>query len=177
MTEPEPGNPNPTIYLAGPVNYLDDGGASWRKEVIDEYGDIFDFKNPLDQYNVPVEDLTVVDESDSRVADTGYVTHTEIVESDKQMLRESDGVLIGYVKVKSIGTPMECMWAHDRRYPIGLWIRDDTDHGDLETWYLDHCPTISHDRNKTLQAVHRQIQNQSTFERLYSRMVTRMLTW
>ena len=127
----------PIIYLAGPVRNLEDGGAGWRVAIEERYGEQYDFRNPLDKYNVPAEDLTVVS-GRSDPEDESTVGTTEIVEGDKELLRESDAVLVGHHDVQQIGTPMEVMWAYDRGYPIALVSYDVIDMADLSPWYREH---------------------------------------
>ena len=138
-------NSKPTIYLAGPVMSLDDGGASWREDVEAYCCDAIDTRNPLSKYNIPVEQLTVVDGDSGN--DDRTVSVSEIVENDKRLLDESDGVLVGYSAVRSIGTPMEVMWAYERDMPVVLWSRDETPLSQLSPWYryhVDHVtPTLS----------------------------------
>ena len=51
----------PTVYLAGPVMSMDDGGAGWREDVEAYCGEALETRNPLSKYNIPVGDLQVVD--------------------------------------------------------------------------------------------------------------------
>ena len=135
-----------TLYLAGPVASLKDGGASWRHELVDEYTEDDDvhFENPVAKYNVPAGDVDIVpSESD----DPGEVTPGEIVEADKSMLRKSDGVLVGYSDVQSIGTPMEVMWASERDVPVVIWIRDGTLFHELSPWYRYHADAVTTSRS------------------------------
>lgn len=152
-----------TIYLAGPVASMADGGASWRDEIIDTYGDTYDFRNPLSKYNVPAQDLTIVDGT-SNPDDDHTVGTAEIVESDKQMLRECDGVLLGYSQVHSIGSPMETMWAHERHYPIALWVRDGTDFEDLSPWYRYHATALTNSAELALRHIERQTEDTTKCE-------------
>ena len=128
-----------TIYLAGPVANVEDGGSQWRNELVESYPNS-DFNNPLDKYNAPAEDLTIV--TKPARGDT-EVTHTEIVEGDKELLRESNAVLVGYTDVLSTGTPMEVMWAYERNYPITIWLRDGSILPDLSPWYQYHADFIT----------------------------------
>lgn len=131
----------PTTYLAGPVASLDDGGASWRETVMDERLQ-FNYEDPLEKYNVPLDDLEVVaDDSTKRYRDN-TVTVSEIVEGDKAKLRNSNAVLVGYENVHSIGTPMEVMWSYMHGYPVLLWVRDDTPRDKLSPWYRYHVSDI-----------------------------------
>lgn len=146
---------NPAIYLAGPVMSLADGGAGWRDEVIDLFGDEYDLLNPLAKYNVPAEDLTVVDGT-SGDADN-VVGVNEIVEEDKRLLRHCDGVLVGYSAVRSIGTPMEVMWARERDLPVAIWIRDGSDFEDLSPWYRYHATAMTNCLDMALGHLERQV--------------------
>lgn len=128
------------VYLAGPVQAYQDGGAAWRDRIIRQFDDEFDFRNPLDKYNVPVEDLTIVDGAGTST--DGVVSVTELVEADKDLLEESDAVLVGYSDVQSVGTPMEVMWAYERDIPVAVWLRDDTSYEDLSPWYRYHAGAV-----------------------------------
>lgn len=141
----------PSIYLAGPVAAYEDGGAGWRDQIVSDHQDWYDFKNPLDKYNVPVDDLTIVQQAESDRDDT--ISVHELVESDKTLLRGSDAVLVGYSDVQSIGTPMEVMWAYERGMPVGIWIRDRTSKTDLSPWYRHHATRISHIRDAALKSI------------------------
>lgn len=150
-----------TLYLAGPVGSLEDGGASWRQDLVDEYAEDDDvhFENPVAKYNVPAGDVDIVPyESDH----PGEVTPGEIVEADKSMLRESDGVLVGYSDVQSIGTPMEVMWAHDRYMPVVVWIRDDTLYSELSPWYRYHADAVTTSRSEAVALLRLAIDQKAT---------------
>jgi len=126
----------PIIYLAGPVAHKDDGGASWREAIKDAYEDEpVEFRDPLDKYNVPAQDLDVVPGESDPDEDT-TVGVREIVEGDKELIDESDGILVGYEPVRSVGTPMEVMYAYERDMPIGMWVRDED--GTFSPWYRGH---------------------------------------
>ena len=146
----------PTIYLAGPVAAMVDGGAGWRDDIKEMFGAEFDFRDPLSKYNVPAEDLEIVpglSDSDDETTVGVY----EIVEGDKQLLEESDGVLVGFSHVHSIGTPMEVMWAYERDYPVALWLRDDTRRDELSPWYRYHATSITTDPGAGLGHIDRQL--------------------
>jgi nucleoside 2-deoxyribosyltransferase len=133
----------PIIYLAGPVAHKEDGGASWREAIKDAYAnEPVGFRDPLSKYNVPAQDLTVVNGTSEPDDDTTVGTR-EIVEGDKELIDETDAVLVGYEPVRSIGTPMEVMYAFERDIPIGLWLRDAD--GDISPWYKEHVSfTVKH---------------------------------
>jgi hypothetical protein len=131
----------PVVYLAGPVANVPDGGASWRESVEAEYGDEIETRNPLENWNVPLDDLAI---SESPHADReGVVGYADIVESDLELLEESDAVLVGYEDIQSVGTPMEVRWAYERDYDIAIWVRDDTAVHDLSPWYLHHASAVT----------------------------------
>jgi nucleoside 2-deoxyribosyltransferase len=145
----------PTVYLAGPVAAYADGGAGWRDRVQREYDDRFAFRDPLSKYNVPVDDLTVtMGESDG----PDEVSVTELVESDKEMLADSDAVLVGYSDVQSIGTPMEVMWAYERDVPVVIWVRDETPVHDLSPWYQYHATAITNSLKQAALRVYAEAQ-------------------
>lgn len=148
--------PETTIYLAGPVGAVEDGGAGWREEVADFFADEYDFRDPLAKYNVPADDLTVV-EGHSDPEDPATVGVDELVEADKTLLRESDGVLVGYTAVQSIGTPMEVMWAREREYPVAVWVRDETPLDDLSPWYRYHATAQTTNVELALRHLDRQV--------------------
>ena len=150
-----------TIYLAGPVASLDDGGASWREEITEAHAedDTVHFENPVAKYNVPAGDVEIVEVDTD---DPSEVTPGEIVEADKSMLRESDGVLVGYSDVQSIGTPMEVMWAHERDVPVVIWIRDETLYGELSPWYRYHADAVTTSRSEAVSLLRLAIDPQRT---------------
>lgn len=145
----------PTIYLAGPVAHAPDGGAEWREDLIDRFGDRYEFRNPLERFNVPADDLTVVP-GVSNPDNPETVGVDEIVEGDKQLLDESDGVLVGYTDVRSDGSSMEVMWAREREYPVALWVRDDTDFEALSPWYRYHATEVTEEPEMGLRHIERQ---------------------
>jgi hypothetical protein len=133
-----------TVYLAGPVAAVRDGGAGWRNAVTEAYGDDFEFANPLDKYNVPLDGLEIVP-GNSPDDDEETVGVNEIVRGDKQLIRESDALLVGYLSVQSIGTPMEVFFAARRlNLPVALWIRDGTPIEDMSPWYRYHVDKMTH---------------------------------
>jgi len=91
---------------------------------------------------VPLEELEIVPGA-SRDGVDKTVGVRELVENDKRLIDESDGILLGYTAVRSIGTPMEVMYAREREMPVAIWIRDDTDMEDLSPWYQYHATAIT----------------------------------
>jgi len=86
----------PTLYLAGPVQHADDHGVSWR-ETAAETAHSFETADPLDKYNVGLDDLEIVHGGESG---EGEVTPAEIVHNDKRLIDESDAILVGFDNVR-----------------------------------------------------------------------------
>jgi len=139
------------VYLAGPIAAEADGGAAWRDAMVQDFPDI-EFLNPLDQYDVPTDDLSIVD---APTAADGAVSVRELVEHDKRLLAKADGILAGYSDVQQIGTPMEVVagWRDD--VPVSMWIRDDTPLTDISPWYRYHCGQITNDRGLAVSFLER----------------------
>jgi len=136
----------PTIYLAGPVADVADHGVGWRQNV-SELVDSFEVNNPLDKYNVALDDLDIVHH---RPPGEGEITPAQIVENDKRLIDDSDALLVGYETAESIGTPMEVFYAHSTPKPIVLWIRDDTPPEALSPWYHAHADAIEENLTNAL---------------------------
>lgn len=101
------------VYLAGPVQHADDNGNGWRDYLMANSDD-FDWQNPLDEYEVQLDDVRMVEEY-PRAGDNDvtYITFEDLVASDKEMVDEADAMLVGWGRVPSVGTPMEMMYAHN----------------------------------------------------------------
>jgi len=143
-----------TIYLAGPVQYAPRGGGGWREWVEQEFdNERYEFLNPLEKYNVSADDLEIV-AGRSHPDSEETVGVREIVERDKGLIRDADGVLVGYSPRRSIGTPMEVMYAYAREIPTALWVRDDTDIEALSPWYRYHTDYVAGDVGACLARLH-----------------------
>jgi len=125
----------PTIYLAGPVAHADDHGVGWRETVEDNVSS-FHTANPLDKYNIPVEDLTIV-RGDADASGDNEIHARTIIKNDKRLIREADGILVGYEDVQMTGTPMEVCWCDEvfPEKPIVVWMRDETSRDELSPWW------------------------------------------
>ena len=132
-----------TVYLAGPVRNLDDGGLSWRQEVRDKLKPYYEIESPLDKYNPSVEDIEVVDQSFPQ--DDSKVECWEIVRSDKAQIDKSDVLFVGHANVQMIGTPMEVMYAYERDIPIAMWDMDDVGEENMSPWFRKHVDVIESD--------------------------------
>lgn len=89
----------PTVYLAGPIQHVNDYGKGWRAHVKDEYDGI-KWVDPTD-----MEDPT---EAARRDALGGT---EELVEDEIRIVREADGMLVHWEEVPTCGTPMEMAYA------------------------------------------------------------------
>lgn len=140
-----------TVYLAGPVRNLDDGGQSWRQDVRDVLEPHYDIESPLDKYNPSVEDIEVVDagvwDDDSKVP------YWKIVSSDKEQIDDSDILFVGHKDVQMIGTPMEVMYAYERDIPIVIWDIDNTGESNMSPWFRKHADRIESDLESTAIAM------------------------
>lgn len=130
--------PEPAVYLAGAVgNHPDPVG--WREDIIEQFGDRIAFRNPLGKYECTLGELTILPGHQ----DGGDPTTTgvaDIVEDDKELLRDSDAVLVGYERSHgSVGTPMEVLFAYERDLPVAICIQDDTMHHEIPAWYRYHA--------------------------------------
>jgi len=129
--------PKPVVYLAGAVQDHPDP-VGWREDVIDRFGDRVAFKNPLGRYECAPDELTVLP-GHRDGGDTTTVGVADIVETDKELLDDSDAVLVGYERSHgSVGTPMEALYAYERDLPVALCIQDDTMHHEIPAWYRYH---------------------------------------
>lgn len=144
----------PAIYLAGPVAAFEDGGAAWRDQLVAERDNV-EFLNPLDRFNVPVDDLTIV-EGDSG-DDPELVSVSEIVKTDKELLDQADAVLVGYSDVQQIGTPMEVMAGFGADKPIAIWVRDRTPFDELSPWYRYHAGALTNSPDLALMHLRRTV--------------------
>jgi nucleoside 2-deoxyribosyltransferase len=137
----------PAIYLAGPVNAPEDSGRGWRNALVEHYRDGVEFLNPLDEVLAESAGDIV---PDGQPTDVGEVTHSELVQTDVQLLRDADAFLIGYSHIRQVGTPMETLLAAGYGYPIALWIRDETPRRGLSPWYHYHVDQITHNHEAAI---------------------------
>ena len=132
-----------TVYLAGPVRNLDDGGLSWRQEVREVLEPYYEIESPLDKYNPSVDEISVVEKPTPN--DDSEVGFWEIVRSDKAQIDKSDVLFVGHKSVKMIGTPMEVMYAYERDIPIVIWDMDDVGEKNMSPWFRTHADIIESD--------------------------------
>ncbi len=140
-----------TVYLAGPVRNLDDGGSTWRQKVREKIEPHYEIESPLDKYNPSVEDIEIVD--DAVYGDDSKVAYWEIVRSDKQQIKNSDILFVGHKDVQMIGTPMEVMFAFERDIPIVIWDIDNTGESNMSPWFRKHADRIESNLESTAIAM------------------------
>ncbi len=135
---------NPTIYLAGPIRDVPDNGTEWRKRLQYQFEDEYELLSPLSKYDVPVDELQIVDGAVSE--DLADVVGTDdIVDGDLDLIDRADGLLVGYINTgRMVGTPMEVMYArHVIGMPVAIWIRDGTSKQDMSPWFQSLATTIA----------------------------------
>lgn len=119
----------PAVYLAGPVQHVEDGGSTWRDKVKELYGDQFDLLDPLDKYDTSSLEVEWLqpDETPSDYPDADEVlSPMEIVGPDKDMIDASDVVLIGLRDtVPMYGTPREHEYAHQTDTEVVMWYKEE----------------------------------------------------
>lgn len=134
----------PTVYLAGPVQHMDDGGHGWRDDVEWSYDEQIDFLNPLDKYDTPATEVVWLgpgeDESDYPDAEE-VCTPQDIIDADKEMIDESDVVFIGLREsVPMYGTPREHEYALQTDTPVVVWYDEGMD---LSPWTIEGTAFLS----------------------------------
>lgn len=135
------------VYLAGPVRSVDDGGHGWRDWVTSTF-DQFEWMNPLDKYDSNANDVKVVESKDNVEEEGEVITRGELVKSDKNMIRRSDAMLVGWTKVPSVGTPMEVMLAYQQKMPIAVWLEprgsmDLLEEREFSPWLKYHADVLT----------------------------------
>lgn len=114
----------PTLYMAGAVANKDDNGAGWRDQLKENIDDI-EWKDPLDKYDADEISIMLGGGSDGvdfeEEGGETTVTDAEIVEGDKEMIDESDALLVYWEQgVAKAGTPMEVIYAYERDMPVAV---------------------------------------------------------
>jgi len=82
----------PSVYLAGPVMYPDDGGHGWRDYVKDEWADSAEWVDPLDKYDTSATEVEISDDPDG-------ISPGTIVEEDKAMIDGCDAEPLAVARV------------------------------------------------------------------------------
>lgn len=111
-----------TIYLAGPVEKVDDA-TTWRENVIKEYRNV-EFINPMDHNFDSTED------------------RYEIFFTSLRAVQLSDFVIVNYVPgAETYGTPIEAFWAWLNGVPVLTWSLEDPE--DMPSFLVTISDNIS----------------------------------
>lgn len=118
------------VYLAGPIQHVNDYGKGWREWLKNEHDNgRYEWVDPLDKYNTMEE------------AEDEW-TNEDIVEDDLKLIDGCDGLLVHWDAVPTAGTPMEVFYA--RRYSGGPVIVQTTLHeSDISPWIDYHADFIA----------------------------------
>jgi nucleoside 2-deoxyribosyltransferase len=112
---------NLVVYLCGPINGCTDAECKDWREAAKEF---FGHRDPMKR--------------DYRGKEAE--SYREIVELDKRDIRQSDIVLVNYVK-PSVGTAMEVYYAWTLGKPVVLWCAPDAV---ISPWLRYHSTAIVH---------------------------------
>lgn len=132
----------PTVYMAGPIHHTDgDDASNWRDRT-KEAVDWFDWCDPLDH-------------ADCKAGEAGE----EVVEVDKELLEECDGVLVGWTGDLTVGTSMEILLAWQQGIPIVVWWRPNDKAAShtptqMSPWLTYHATGIEDDGLKATDKLH-----------------------
>ena len=128
--------PDPSLlpYLCGPINGCTDDEAMTWHAAVREF-----FPNSIDPM---VRDYRGVERA----------CYREIVELDKQDVRNCDVVVVNYVK-PSVGTAMEVFYAHSIGKPIILWCAEGAEPS-LSPWLRYHATCIVLSLEGAVEAIH-----------------------
>jgi nucleoside 2-deoxyribosyltransferase len=121
------------VYLAGPVIHAKDNGISWRENVREN------FENQAEWVD-PTEDLIYSPEEH---------TPEEVVENDRELLKDCDAVLVGLTKHRTVGTWREVEYALTvLDIPVVFWFEPrgsrsvDFEEQNLSPWLLEAGPVF-----------------------------------
>ena len=120
-------------YLCGPINgCTDDEATTWRNRLLEI------FPNAIDPMR---RDYRGVERE----------CYREVVDLDKQDVRECDVVIVNYVK-PSVGTAMEVFYAHSIGKPVIVWCGRIVS---LSPWLIYHSTCAVHTIEDVVKAVER----------------------
>jgi len=126
------------IYLAGPIQHVNDYGKGWR-EWLKENRDAFEWNDPMDKYNSMEE------------AEKEW-TETDIVENDLTMIDNSDAILVHWDAVPTCGTPMEIFYSyHTAEVPVV--VQTTLHESDISPWLEYHASAIESNFDGAIDAL------------------------
>lgn len=114
------------IYLAGPIQHVNDYGKGWRERLKQER-DEFEWVDPMDKYN-SMQD-----------AEAEW-TDEDIVEEDLRLIDECSAVLVHWEAVPTAGTPMETFYASRNGIPVV--VQTTLQDPDISPWISAHADAI-----------------------------------
>lgn len=95
------------IYLAGPITYSQDHGEMWREAVRQNVGDKADWVDPTE--HMPYEEAK-------------EKSPEFVVEHDKALISGSDALLVGMMRIPTVGTWREVEYAVETcDMPVAFW--------------------------------------------------------
>lgn len=118
------------IYLAGPIQHVQDNGKGWRGWLKSEKNNEgYEWVDPLDKYDT-------MDEAEDEW------TNEDIVEDDLNLIAGCDGILTHWSLSPTAGTPMEVFF--QARYTAGPVVVQTTLHeSDISPWIDYHADFIA----------------------------------
>lgn len=114
----------PSVYLAGPIQHVDDNGHGWRDYVIAR-SDACHWLNPLDH----------AEPTDTEY-ELGEYDVAQLVETDKALIDQADALLVGWRRVPSVGAPMEMLYAYERDIPVVVWMEPEGSRAAIQERHL-----------------------------------------
>lgn len=117
-----------SIYMAGPIQYVNDYGKGWREWLKSERPDAFEWVDPMDKYNTMEE------------AEAEW-TSSDIVQDDLEMIDNADAVLAHWEAVPTAGTPMEIFYSyHMADTPVVVQTK--LHESDVSPWIEYHATAV-----------------------------------
>lgn len=144
----------PTVYLSGPIRKVDDSGREWRDEMIEYYGDEFNFRNPLDRFDPDRQRLLNDPENFDEDYDGTQILPSEFVTGDKADIQLSDIMFVGLPDEIARGTSMEMYFAYAVGVPYFVWNMDSQEESG---WVVHHAEYIDDDSENVMQELRKYV--------------------
>lgn len=137
----------PAVYMAGPIQHVNDYGRGWRNFVKKRYPDACEWLDPLDEYNS-------MEEAEAEWTDE------RIVKKDLDMIDRADALLVHWDTVPTCGTPMEIFYANVHDVPV--IVQTTLPEYDLSPWLTHHSDYIVESFETALNCVYEATDNTTT---------------
>lgn len=126
------------IYLAGPIQHVNDYGKGWR-QWLKSNRDSFDWADPMDKYNTMEE------------AEDEW-TERDIVEDDLEMIDDCTAILVHWDAVPTAGTPMEVFYT---KHVVGkpVIVQTKLHDSDISPWIDYHADAIVETFDEAIEAL------------------------